>query len=83
MIIIIFSCYQCVKDKNFESNSQQPIQLIILDLVVISVSKIKISKAIHNSDSDVYAYLSVVISVSKIKISKAIHNLMSMIFWTI
>ena len=42
--------------------------------VVISVSKIKISKAIHNGYVLTPALSAVVISVSKIKISKAIHN---------
>ena len=41
-------CYQCVKDKNFESNSQRFLNLYFHRFVVISVSKIKISKAIHN-----------------------------------
>ena len=41
-------CYQSVKDKNFESNSQQKTGACIRVSVVISLSKIKISKAIHN-----------------------------------
>ena len=41
-------CYQSVKDKNFESNSQQQDHQSLFDHVVISLSKIKISKAIHN-----------------------------------
>ncbi len=42
--------------------------------VVVSVSKIEISKAIHNKvRNKVYAE-AVVVSVSKIEISKAIHN---------
>ena len=43
-----FSCYQSVKDKNFESNSQLQRIKESLSRVVISLSKIKISKAIHN-----------------------------------
>ena len=43
--------------------------------VVISVSKIEISKAIHNLFASSQTSLVVVISVSKIEISKAIHNL--------
>ena len=42
--------------------------------VVISLSKIKISKAIHNNNCCSLAHANVVISLSKIKISKAIHN---------
>ena len=44
------------------------------DSVVISLSKIKISKAIHNYHSYLCRCRRVVISLSKIKISKAIHN---------
>ena len=43
-------------------------------LVVVSVSKIEISKAIHNDHLLDDAHESVVVSVSKIEISKAIHN---------
>ena len=43
-------------------------------IVVISLSKIKISKAIHNCPLYQPIFLDVVISLSKIKISKAIHN---------
>ena len=42
--------------------------------VVLSRSKIKISKAIHNYDAIGYFHQFVVLSRSKIKISKAIHN---------
>ena len=42
--------------------------------VVISLSKIKISKAIHNEEWSLEVRCRVVISLSKIKISKAIHN---------
>ena len=42
------SCYQSIKDKNFESNSQRRGELIAVFWAVISLSKIKISKAIHN-----------------------------------
>ena len=41
---------------------------------VISLSKIKISKAIHNRKTPNSLIFSAVISLSKIKISKAIHN---------
>ena len=41
---------------------------------VVNVSKIKISKAIHNSCSKILYELLDVVNVSKIKISKAIHN---------
>ena len=43
-------------------------------VVVISLSKIKISKAIHNYYTKKKFRNEVVISLSKIKISKAIHN---------
>ena len=43
-------------------------------IVVISLSKIKISKAIHNFINEGQNIKWVVISLSKIKISKAIHN---------
>ena len=69
-----WSCYQFVKDKNFESNSQ-PVGNDDPDLlVVINLSKIKISKAIHNKLSVQTTAGIVVINLSKIKISKAIHN---------
>ena len=44
-------------------------------LVVVSVSKIEISKAIHNRTKNLISLLNVVVSVSKIEISKAIHNI--------
>ena len=43
-------------------------------MVVVSVSKIEISKAIHNLVVNMEINLDVVVSVSKIEISKAIHN---------
>ena len=46
-----------------------------MEPVVISVSKIEISKAIHNLRVIVTHGITVVISVSKIEISKAIHNM--------
>ena len=46
-----------------------------LTQVVISLSKIKISKAIHNRIGTLVPSRFVVISLSKIKISKAIHNM--------
>ena len=58
-------CYQCVKDKNFESNSQPVIAPAAGSKVVISVSKIKISKAIHNTKGGYSPIGSVVISVSQ------------------
>ena len=72
------SCYQSVKDKNFESNSQHFKPTPYIDYVVISLSKIKISKAIHNHRDMRYCTRHVVISLSKIKISKAIHNCLSL-----
>ena len=75
------SCYQFVKDKNFESNSQLCGQVIIQRVVVISLSKIKISKAIHNFQCVSMFFSYVVISLSKIKISKAIHNLRRFLVW--
>ena len=48
MIFYGTSCYQSVKDKNFESNSQLITLVLLTPSVVISLSKIKISKAIHN-----------------------------------
>ena len=44
------SCSQQVKDKNFESNSQLAHREKKSKKVVLSRSKIKISKAIHNGD---------------------------------
>ena len=43
-------------------------------VAVISLSKIKISKAIHNLMMRYNYGIRAVISLSKIKISKAIHN---------
>ena len=71
-------CYQSVKDKNFESNSQLSGKPIFTIEVVISLSKIKISKAIHNDVGRFLPRTFVVISLSKIKISKAIHNYIKM-----
>ena len=71
---IVECCYQSVKDKNFESNSQRLKNENAINFVVISLSKIKISKAIHNLIFLPLYCDSVVISLSKIKISKAIHN---------
>ena len=48
-IILLYGCCQCVKDRNFESNSQQISVGCDLTDVVVSVSKIEISKAIHNT----------------------------------
>ena len=44
------------------------------EIAVISLSKIKISKAIHNWIYEDEVKKNAVISLSKIKISKAIHN---------
>ena len=41
-------CYQSVKDKKFESNSQHYFHFIVSHYAVISLSKIKNLKAIHN-----------------------------------
>ena len=49
-------------------------EIRLLSKVVISLSKIKISKAIHNCYIQKVQTDGVVISLSKIKISKAIHN---------
>ena len=40
------------------------------------MSKIEISKAIHNTAGAILVTVVVVVSVSKIEISKAIHNLL-------
>ena len=42
--------------------------------VVVNVSKVKISKAIHNCSRFRILLTCVVVNVSKVKISKAIHN---------
>ena len=67
-------CCQCVKDRNFESNSQHGFCFLWYYSVVVSVSKIEISKAIHNIPPFDTIFFGVVVSVSKIEISKAIHN---------
>ena len=67
-------CCQCVKDKNFESNSQLSSACTFLQPDVVNVSKIKISKAIHNATTATTIVSADVVNVSKIKISKAIHN---------
>ena len=41
-------CYQSVKDKKFESNSQRHLTISLSIDAVISLSKIKNLKAIHN-----------------------------------
>ena len=46
--VLHLCCHQSVKDKNFESNSQRLLRRSPMSSVVISLSKIKISKAIHN-----------------------------------
>ena len=45
---ILRSCCQIVKDKDFESNSQQTVSVQNIKGPVVRLSKIKISKAIHN-----------------------------------
>ena len=72
---LLYCCCQSVKDKNFESNSQPVLASYPSSLVVVSLSKIKISKAIHNSRCAQRLPGGVVVSLSKIKISKAIHNI--------
>ena len=67
-------CCQYVKDKNFESNSQPEFNVYMLPIAVVSMSKIKISKAIHNINFHWSSRHTAVVSMSKIKISKAIHN---------
>ena len=67
-------CCQSVKDKNFESNSQLIVLLNKRNAAVVSLSKIKISKAIHNNVQTSPSITGAVVSLSKIKISKAIHN---------
>ena len=42
--------------------------------VVVSTSKVEISKAIHNGTMYLYGVVFVVVSTSKVEISKAIHN---------
>ena len=69
-----YGCCQCVKDRNFESNSQHTVVPDSQRPVVVSVSKIEISKAIHNMEFVEDLKEVVVVSVSKIEISKAIHN---------
>ena len=67
-------CCQYVKDRNFESNSQRLCHICSIHVVVVSMSKIEISKAIHNEVQNKVLAYSVVVSMSKIEISKAIHN---------
>ena len=43
------ACCQIVKDKDFESNSQPNARVLRLSSPVVRLSKIKISKAIHNA----------------------------------
>ena len=73
-IVLRVGCYQFVKVKNFESNSQQFMGVPLTDKAVISLSKLKISKAIHNRAQLLNIRSHAVISLSKLKISKAIHN---------
>ena len=68
-------CYQSVKDKKFESNSQHPDHQLSCCCAVISLSKIKNLKAIHNYLPLSSSFPPAVISLSKIKNLKAIHNL--------
>ena len=67
---MMLSCYQSIKDKNLESNSQQRAISASARAAVISLSKIKISKAIHNKKIVYQRFRNAVISLSKIKISK-------------
>ena len=45
-----------------------------MEYTVVNLSKIKISKAIHNHNVLLISIHSTVVNLSKIKISKAIHN---------
>ena len=54
-----------------------------MNSVVIIVSKIEISKAIHNVSMIILYLIGVVIIVSKIEISKAIHNGINFMFYFI
>ena len=68
------SCHEPVKGKNFESNSQHSFSIFVWSAVVMNLSKVKISKAIHNFTRFIIFCISVVMNLSKVKISKAIHN---------
>ena len=45
-----------------------------MNTAVVNMSKVKISKAIHNSKNNFLYNLIAVVNMSKVKISKAIHN---------
>ena len=77
MLACVYSCYQSVKDKKFESNSQlNPYFQNIGDRCYQSV---KDKKFESNSQPRARSYRSTeaVISLSKIKNLKAIHNSIS------
>ena len=67
-------CYQSVKDRKFESNSQLPADKSFSLCTVISLSKIENLKAIHNFRKLKESPQGTVISLSKIENLKAIHN---------
>ena len=66
--------FQRVKDKEFESNSQQMTLIKVKPKTGFSVSKIKNLKAIHNNPDLQGIGDATGFSVSKIKNLKAIHN---------
>ena len=73
-------CCQYVKGKNFESNSQPVAAAFAVLSAVVNMSKVKISKAIHNGEEDALSRVDAVVNMSKVKISKAIHNRVFVVF---
>ena len=73
-MFLTMRCFRNVKDKNFESDSQQKSLTLKFSEVVSVTSKIRILKAIHNHRAGQRIRRSVVSVTSKIRILKAIHN---------
>ena len=67
-------CCDNVKDKENESHSQPVPIILLLKTDVVTMSKIKKMKAIHNHALTVMAKTFDVVTMSKIKKMKAIHN---------
>ena len=68
------SCCQCVKDRNFESNSQLSLTLFVLLLGCCQCVKDRNFESNSQLNGISKANTPVVVSVSKIEIFKAIHN---------
>ena len=73
-MLLLLCCFQSIKVKKFESNSQLPLHFTLKEIAVFRVSKLKSLKAIHNYWRLYISVRGAVFRVSKLKSLKAIHN---------